>query len=102
MIQSASKKCFKKTFFRVPSARMLEVMQSGTGPWWKKISGRSLQVHLISTTLTQVMWVPYKDSTSTFYIGVSDVSRCDIIWTMNSEVIDRFIPEILLSKQIKK
>ena len=37
-----------------------------------------------------------------FFIGISDASKYDIIWTKNGDAIDIFIPEILTFKELGK
>merc|ERR1712042_354778 len=40
----------------------------------------------------------YKESSPIFFIGRSDAPKFDIIWSENENLIDRFIPEILMLK----
>ena len=43
-----------------------------------------------------------KGEFANFFIGCSDASKYDIIWTEDGDVIDRFLPEILSFKECWK
>ena len=43
-----------------------------------------------------------KGEFANFFIGLSDASKYDIVWTENENLINRFLPEILTPKEFSK